>query len=361
MYASIHFTRPTVKMLIERLQAAYAKADLPLVRRISALLDVAREKDVAQVADKYGVARQTIYDWLSAFLSCGVDSLVYHRSTGRKPRLNQEQKDRLVQLVEAGPEAAGFGTACWTSLLIQQLIYQEFGVLYNRHYVCTLLHGLGFSFQKARFESDHLNEKAREEWWTTQWPEILRLAQEKGAMILFGDEVSFAQWGSLARTWARRGCQPVVKTSGRRKGYKVFGLIDLLSGRFFYMGQGERFTAERYQAFLTQVLSEVSQHVIVVQDGARYHTAKAMSVWFEAHRDQVTVFQLPSYSPDYNPIEFLWKKMKGRATHNKYFPTFEELVQSVDQALAFFAEQVAEIKALIGLYVETLKPLLATA
>jgi hypothetical protein len=38
--ALIHFTRPTVKMLIERLQAAYAKADLQLVRRISALLDV---------------------------------------------------------------------------------------------------------------------------------------------------------------------------------------------------------------------------------------------------------------------------------------------------------------------------------
>jgi transposase len=134
----------------------------------------------------------------------------------------------------------------------------------------------------------------------------------------------------------------------------------LLSGRFFHLGQEERFTAERYQAFLTQVLSETSPHLIVVQDGARYHTSKAMCDWFEAHRDRVTVFQLPSYSPDYNPIEFLWKKMKGRATHNKYFPTFEDLVQSVGQALAYFAEQAAEIKSLIGLYVETLKPLFAT-
>lgn len=38
----------------------------------------------------------------------------------------------------------------------------------------------------------------------TKWPEILRLAQEKGAMILFGDEVSFAQWGSLAHMGAER-------------------------------------------------------------------------------------------------------------------------------------------------------------
>jgi transposase len=362
MYASIHFTGPTVKILIDRLQQAYAKADLHLVRRISALLDVAKGERIAQVAEKYAVTRQTIYDWLVAFMTHGSDSLVYRRSPGRKPRLTPEQRKRLVELMKAGPEAAGFGTACWTSLLVQQLIYREFDVLYNRHYICTLLHSLNFSFQKARFESDHLNEAARKEWWATTWPEILHLAQEKGAMILFGDEVSFAQWGSLARTWAPVGQQPVVKTSGKRKGYKVFGLIDLLSGRFFYLGQEERFNSDRYQAFLTQVLEETSQHIIVIQDGARYHTAKATRAWFEAHCDRLTVFQLPSYSPDYNPIEFLWKKMKHRATHNKYFAEFADLVKSVNEGLAYFAEQAAEIQALIGLYVETLKPtMLATA
>jgi len=348
-------------MLTERLQQAYAKTDLHLVRRISALLDVAKEEQITRIADKYAVSRQTIYAWLAAFLVQGFDSLVYRRSPGRRPRLTQEQRKRLVELVEAGPEAAGFSTACWTSLLVQQVIYQEFGVLYNRHYVCTLLHSLGFSFQKARFESDHLNEEARKEWWATTWPEIVRLAQEKDAMILFGDEVSFAQWGSLGRTWALVGHQPVVKTAGRRKGYKVFGLIDLLSGRFFYLGQEGRFNSDSYQAFLAKVLEETSGQLIVIQDGAKYHTAQATRNWFDAHRDRVTVFQLPSYSPDYNPIEFLWKKMKQRATHNKYFAEFNNMVEAVDEALAHFARQVAEIQALMGLYVETLKELPVTA
>lgn len=360
MYVSIHFTQPTVKMLIEQLQQAFARADLHLVRRISALLDVGKGERVTQVADRYAVTRQTIYDWLAAFMVNGLDSLVYRRSPGRKPRLTKEQLKQLVDLVDAGPEAAGFHTACWTSLLIQQLIHREFGVLYNRHYVCTLLHSLSFSFQKSRFESDHLNEEARKEWWETTWPEILRLAQEKNALILFGDEVSFAQWGSLGRTWARVGQQPVVKTSGKRKGYKVFGLIDLLSGRFFYLGQEERFNSDRYQAFLAQVLTETAQHIIVIQDGARYHTSKATRNWFDAHRDRLTVFQLPSYSPDYNPIELLWKKMKQRATHNKYFAEFKNMVEAVDEALAHFAEQVVEIQALMGLYVETLKTTPAT-
>jgi transposase len=46
-------------------------------------------------------------------------------------------------------------------VLIQQLMQREFGALYNRYYVCELLRNLGFSFQKARFVSDHLDEEAR--------------------------------------------------------------------------------------------------------------------------------------------------------------------------------------------------------
>jgi hypothetical protein len=36
---------------------------------------------------------------------------------------------------------------------------------------------------------------------------------------------SFAQWGSLSYTWAPKGQQPEVLTSGKRKAYQVFGLI----------------------------------------------------------------------------------------------------------------------------------------
>jgi len=49
------------------------------------------------------------------------------------------------------------------------------------------------------------------------------------------DEVSFARWGSLARTWAPTGEQPVVKTTGIRKGLKIFGAIDFHRGQFQFM------------------------------------------------------------------------------------------------------------------------------
>ena len=93
-----------------------------------------------------------------------MESLVYRHGGGRRPKLPPKQKQRLVDAIDAGPPVVGFETACWNSVLIRVLIWGECGVLYNRHYVCTLLHNVGFSFQKARFVSDHLDAAKRLAW-----------------------------------------------------------------------------------------------------------------------------------------------------------------------------------------------------
>jgi len=350
----IRFTQATMTVLMEALHRAYATGNLRAVKRISALLDVVKDEAIKDIAEKYNVARQTVHRWIVEFLLEGPDSLKYEKPGGRRPRLTKSQKTRLKEVVKAGPQAAGFQTACWTSLLIQMVIYREFKVLYSRHYVCELLRNLGFSYQKAKFVSDHLDEKRRQEWMKKVWPKILRKAKKMRAFLLFEDEASFAQWGSLGYTWAPKGQQPIVKTSGKRKTYKVFGLIDFFTGRLFYQGIEGRFNSETYKAFLLKVLAETSRHLVIIQDGARYHTSKAMREFFAAHQDRITVYQLPSYSPDYNPIEFLWKNVKRKATHNQYFPEFESLTISVDQALAYYAKHPDEVKNLMGVYCQSM-------
>ena len=114
--------------------------------------------------------------------------------------------------------------------MIQQLIYDRFGVLYNVFSIAQLLKNLCLSYQKAAFVSDHLDEDKRQAWCTTTWLQLVRLAKERHALLLFGDEASFPQWGTLTYTWARHGRQPKVKTSGKRKGYKVFGLLEYFTG-----------------------------------------------------------------------------------------------------------------------------------
>ena len=343
----------TVKALHNRLQQAYLKDDVRLVRRTTVLLDLlVHLVPMALLCERWGLSASCLYDWQRAFLLYGLDSLVSRHGGGRRPKLPPKQKKRLVELIEAGPLVVGLETACWTSGLIRVLIWREFGVLYNRQYVCTLLSNLGFSFQKARFVSDHLDAAKRLTWLAEKWPAILRAAKRRNGLILFEDEASFAQWGSLSYPWARRGRQPEVPTSGKRKGYKVFGAIEYFSGQLFYQGIEGRFNSESYQGFLQMLMEQTTQHLFLIHDGARYHTSAATQAFLAAHRNRITVEPLPSSSPDYNPIEYLWKKTKQRATHNKYFKEFADLMVSVDKALAYFATHPEMVLGLFGRYCE---------
>jgi len=221
MSIRIQLSPATVKALHSCLQHAYQRDDVRLVRRTTVLIDLlVHHVPVSVLCERWGLSPSCLYDWQKAFVLYGMGSLVYHHSGGRPAKLTPRQKKRLVELIEAGPLVVGCETACWNAVLIRVLIWREFGVLYNRHYVCTLLHNLGFSFQKARFVSDHLDTAKRLAWLQDKWPAIVRAAKRRGGLILFEDEASFAQWGSLSYTWARRGQQPEVPTSGKRKGYR---------------------------------------------------------------------------------------------------------------------------------------------
>lgn len=342
-------------------QQAVRRGQGRLVKRVSALLHLSDGMAVAAVAERVGVAESTVYRWLRAFILDRFASLRYSTAPGRPSKLTPTQKERLKALVAAGPLAAGYPTGCWSGLLLQDLVWREFGRCYNAHYLCALLRHLGFSYQKARFVSDHLDAERRRAWIEQEWPVVLRQAQRCGALLLFGDEASFAQWGSLSYTWAPLGQQPLVPTCGKRKAYKTFGLIDYVSGRLFHQGHSGRFTAQSYCAFLEAVLATTDQPLILIQDGAPYHTAAATKQFFAIHAARLTVYQLPSYSPDYNPIEHLWKNLKKRTTHNRYFPTFELVCASVEEGLAYFQAHPTEVKQLMGTYLDQMAGLAVAA
>ncbi len=341
-----------VKQMTQALQKAYKSGDAKMVRRIVVLLDYSRGEQPMAIAAKHGITVSSVYEWLKKLLVEGLNGLKPKWKGGRPAKLTKTQKKHLSHLIQTGPQAAGYPSGCWSGLLVQDLIWNTFGVLYNAHYLCDLLKTLGFSYQKARFVSDHLDETKRLLWVQQTFPELKQQAQAAGAYLLFGDEASFAQWGSLSYTWAPIGQQPTVPTSGKRKGYKVFGLIDFFSGCLFYQGIEGKFNSESYIAFLKQVLKQTHQPLFLVQDGARYHTSKLTKQFFQDHAQRLTAAQLPSYSPDYNPIEFLWRALKRRTTHNVYFPEFATLIASVEEALAYFQTQPDYVKSLFTVYLD---------
>ena len=89
-----------------------------------------------------------------------------------------------------------------------------------------------------------------------------------------------------------------------------------------------------------------------MQDGARDHTSAETKAFFAQQTARLQVIQFPTYSPDDNPIEQWWKKIKQQETHLPYFPTFEALTEKGEQALLKFANIPEDILALCSLPVE---------
>jgi transposase len=198
-----------INALFKRLHQAYAIGNLRLIKRVHTLLYIIEGKSVAKVAEILNLSEQSVRNYVKAFILKGLNSLVYKRPPGRPPKLTKTQRKELAKLIDAGPEAAGYDCGCWDTPLIQDLIQERFGVEYTPHYIAQLLNNIGYSYQRACFVSGHIDDeevlKEREVWMEKTWPDLLCLAKEKDTMILFGDECSFAQWGSLSYTWARKG------------------------------------------------------------------------------------------------------------------------------------------------------------
>ncbi|MDX2505092.1 MAG: IS630 family transposase [Gammaproteobacteria bacterium] len=406
MSSIIRFGNEKLKKLNELLKIARKTGNLRLFRTTQALIFIGDQQynfSFEQIAGLLFVSRKTIYNWLTKLICGGLKWLkndpFNFATRGRKPRLNKEQKKELYNMVKEGPEKNGFMSGLWTCAMITHLIFLKFGVTYNSHYLGRMLKRMGLSYQKAKFVPAKCDEKEflvkRKEWLEVTWPKLLKKAKEENAIILFGDEVSFAMWGSLGRTWGVIGEQPEVKTKGCRKGLKMFGAIGFNNGQFIFMeslaysitpklikflkeegasdeslkqleeqknekyankesylkaleeiiGKDKikkkeeellnltetagKFNGENYVKFLQKIIKETSSKVILIEDGAPYHGSKIVKEYVEKNSDKLYIERLPSFSPDFNPIEKLWKNTKRDATHCKYFETFEDLRISV--------------------------------
>ena len=201
----INLRNQTRKACLKMLNRAQNSGDIRMVKRILTILAVADGIPYSVIAANLQVSEESIRLWVNALLLKGVGGLKSKKVPGRPAKLTKTQRKQLDKLITEGPDKAGFPGACWRSPMIQALIFERFGVTYSVHYISQLLKNMGFSYQKAKFVADHKDAEKRQEWLEKKWPEILALAQQKHAYILFGDEASFPQWGSLTYTWAKRG------------------------------------------------------------------------------------------------------------------------------------------------------------
>src|SRR3954452_17966091 len=102
---SVRITTPTRKELEQTVRRAFQAGDLPVVKRVTALLAIARGEPVERAAGGVGVSASSVYAWLRAFLLAGVDGLRVRWRGGGPAKLTAAQRQRLGGVVWAGPGA----------------------------------------------------------------------------------------------------------------------------------------------------------------------------------------------------------------------------------------------------------------
>ena len=91
----IQLSHATVKALQSRLQHAYQRDEVRLVRRTTVLLDLlVHHVPVEVLCAQWGLSPACLSGWRQAFLLRGMDSLVSRHGGGRRPQLTAKQKKR---------------------------------------------------------------------------------------------------------------------------------------------------------------------------------------------------------------------------------------------------------------------------
>jgi transposase len=124
---------------------------------------------------------------------------------------------------------------------------------------------------------------------------------------------------------------PILLHAPTRKSIACFGAVNLRTGQFVRR-MCKVFNAETFQGFLGQLLRHRTRRrrMIIVLDNARYHHAVLLKPFLHQHAAQLHLLFLPPYSPQLAPIERVWKLTRRLATHNRYFPTLEGVLNAVD-------------------------------
>jgi transposase len=150
-----------------------------------------------------------------------------------------------------------------------------------------------------------------------------RTAADLGAWLCFEDESGQGLRPPKGRTWGRRGATPVVTvTGGSNKRISLAALIAIKPGcrpRLIYRvhkhrrrrgtDQRKGFTEADYARLFDAAHQQLTGPLVVVWDNSNTHLSAAMAR-LAAARDWLTIFQLPPYAHELNPVELVWSHLK---------------------------------------------------
>ena len=113
-------------------------------RRMLALALVMEGADRTTAARSCGMDRQTLRDWVHRYNSDGLAGLENKMPPGRSSKVSSEQKQGLIALVEAGPQAGKDKVTRWRRVDLRDRLERDFGLVLHERTVGKLLNTLGY-------------------------------------------------------------------------------------------------------------------------------------------------------------------------------------------------------------------------
>jgi transposase len=83
------------------------------------------------------------------------------------------------------------------------------------------------------------------------------------------------------------------------------------------------------------------KHAVIILDRAGWHTSKKLKNF-----PNITIMALPAASPELNPCEQIWKKLREDSLSNRCFDSEEELVQACCDAWNQFIDEPEAVRSL---------------
>jgi transposase len=141
---------------------ARRETDRAAAARMQAIAGALEGLSRAEAARLAGMERQALRDAVLRYNAEGTAGLHDRPRSGRRPRLTEEQRAALRQVVLDGPEMEATGLSAWTLAELCREVEERWGVAYHPGHMGRLMRRLGLSWQKARPSHPKADPMARE-------------------------------------------------------------------------------------------------------------------------------------------------------------------------------------------------------
>src|SRR3954454_13735021 len=300
-------------------------------RRARAVLLAKQGRTAQDIADALGCSLKAVTNWVARYNAGGIEALHDRPRGGRPPLLDPAEYPRLRQRLGDPPRPED-GACALRGLDVRQILEREFGVLMSLQAVYDRLHRLGYSDLMPRPQHEDANPEVQESFKEIVVEQIDAIAEQhpdREVRVYFEDEARFGTQGTIARVWAPKGSRPrAVRQNGREWLY-VLMAVGVGTGAASAMIMPE-LNAAVVNLFLEQFSGELPTgvHAVLIWDGAGYHTSKDLVV-----PSNVSLIQLPPYSPELNPVENLWHYLRSHHWSNRVYDGYDELESEAIRSL----------------------------